>query len=110
VQRLTVACNGRILFVSVADIDWIEAEGNYARIHVGRRVYDVRETLQALMEKLDPREFVRIHRSTIVNMQRIREVQPWFQGSHIVLLQSGEQLRMSRYQHDAVERLLGRKV
>ena len=110
VQRLTVACNGRILFVPVADIDWIEAEGNYARIHVGRRVYDVRETLQALMEKLDPREFVRIHRSTIVNMQRIREVQPWFQGSHIVLLQSGEQLRMSRYQHDAVERLLGRKV
>jgi len=109
VQRLTVASGGRIVFVSVADIDWIEAEGNYARLHVGRRVYDVRETLQALVEKLDPREFVRIHRSTIVNMRRVREVQPWFQGSHIVLLQSGEELRMSRYQRDAVERLLGRK-
>jgi len=106
-QRLTVASGGRILFVPVADIDWIEAEGNYARLHAGRRVYDVRETLQALMEKLDPREFIRIHRSTIVNARRIREVQPWFQGSHIVLLHSGEELRMSRYQKDAVERLLG---
>ncbi len=110
VQRLTVASGGRILFVSVSDIDWIEAEGNYARLHVGRRIYDVRETLQGLMEKLDPREFVRIHRSTIVNMRRVREVQPWFQGSHIVLLHSGEELRMSRYQRDAVERLLGKKT
>jgi two-component system LytT family response regulator len=108
-QRLTVASGGRILFVSVADIDWIEAEGNYARLHVGRRVYDVRETLQALVEQLDPREFIRIHRSTIVNIRRVREVQPWFQGSHIVLLQNGEELRMSRYQRDAAERLLGKK-
>lgn len=96
-QRLAVATNGRIMFVAVADIDWIEAEGNYARLHVSRKVFDVRETLQALMEKLDPREFIRIHRSTIVNARRIREVQPWFQGSHIVVLQSGEELRMSRY-------------
>jgi len=109
-QRLTVASGGRIHFISVRDIDWIEAEGNYARLHVGRRAYDVRETLQTLVEKLDPRDFVRIHRSTIVNINRVREVQPWFQGSHIVLLQSGEELRMSRYQRDAVERLLGKKA
>jgi len=107
-QRLTVASGGRIVFVPVSDIDWIQAEGNYARLHVSRKVYDVRDTLQALMEKLDPREFVRIHRSTIVNVRRIREVQPWFQGSHIVVLQSGEELRMSRYQREAAERLLGR--
>jgi len=109
-QRLTVATGGRIVFVPVADIDWIEAEGNYARLHVSRKIYDVRETLQALMEKLDPREFIRIHRSTIVNARRIREVQPWFQGGHIVVLQSGEELRMSRYQRDAVERLLGKRA
>jgi two-component system, LytTR family, response regulator len=108
VQRLTVSTRGRILFIPVADIDWIEAEDNYARLHVSRRIYDVRETLQALMEKLDPRDFIRIHRSTIVNVHRIREVQPWFQGSHIVLLHSGEELRMSRYQREAVERLLGK--
>jgi two-component system LytT family response regulator len=108
-QRLAVATGGRIMFVAVADIDWIEAEGNYARLHVSRKVFEVRETLQALMEKLDPREFIRIHRSTIVNARRIREVQPWFQGRHIVMLQSGEELRMSRYQRDAVERLLGKR-
>ncbi len=108
-QRLAVAMGGRIMFVAVADIDWIEAEGNYARLHVSRKVFEVRETLQALMERLDPREFIRIHRSTIVNARRIREVQPWFQGSHIVVLQSGEELRMSRYQRDAVERLLGKR-
>jgi two-component system LytT family response regulator len=107
-QRLTVSTRGRILFVEVAEIDWIEAEGNYARLHVSRKIYDVRETLQCLMEKLDPRDFVRIHRSTIVNQRRIREVQPWFRGSHIVVLESGEQLRMSRYQREAVERLLGK--
>jgi two-component system, LytTR family, response regulator len=109
-QRLAVAIGGRIVFVPVADIDWIEAEGNYARLHVSRKAFDVRETLQALMEKLDPREFIRIHRSTIVNARRIREVQPWFQGSHIVVLQSGEELRMSRYQRDAVDRLLGKRA
>jgi two-component system, LytTR family, response regulator len=109
VQRLTVVSKGRVSFVSVADIDWIEAEGNYARLHVNRHIYDVRETLQALMDRLDPREFVRIHRSTIVNLLRVREVQPWFHGTHIVLLQNGEKLRMSRYQREAVQRLLGRK-
>lgn len=110
VQRLTVSVHGRISFVPVADIDWIGAEGNYVRLHVARRSYDVRETMQALAEKLDPHNFVRIHRSTIVNVHRIREIQPWFQGGHIVILQSGEELRMSRYQREAVERLLGKGI
>lgn len=110
VRRLAVASGGRIVFVAVEEIDWIGAEDNYARLHVGRRVCEVRETLQSLMEKLDPQEFIRIHRSTIVNVRRIREVQPWFQGSHIIVLQSGEELRMSRYQKDAVDRLLGKRA
>jgi two-component system, LytTR family, response regulator len=109
-QRLAVSVRGRILFVQVADIDWIGAEGNYATLHVSRKTYDVRETMQALIDKLDPRDFVRIHRSTIVNVHRICEIRPWFQGSHIVLLQSGEELRMSRYQQEAVERLLGNRL
>jgi two-component system LytT family response regulator len=109
-QRLPVSVRGRILFISVADIDWIGAEGNYACLHASRKVYEVRETMQALMDKLDPRDFIRIHRSTIVNVQRIREIRPWFQGSHIVQLHSGEELRMSRYQRDAVERLFGNRA
>lgn len=108
-QRLAVSVRGRILFVPVEEIDWIGAEGNYACLHASRKAYEVRETMQALIEKLDPRDFVRIHRSTIVNLHRVREIRPWFQGSHIVLLQSGEELRMSRYQRDAVERLLGNR-
>ncbi|HEY4358046.1 MAG TPA: LytTR family DNA-binding domain-containing protein [Acidobacteriaceae bacterium] len=109
-QRLTVSTRGRIRFIPVGDIDWIEADGNYARLHVAREVHDVRETLQSLTEKLDPRDFVRIHRSTIVNMNRVREVHPWFQGGHVVLLKNGEELRMSRYQREAAERLLGRRA
>lgn len=109
-QRLAVSVRGRILFVQVAEIDWIGAEGNYATLHASRKTYDVRETMQALMDKLDPRDFVRIHRSTIVNVHRIREIRPWFQGSHVVVLQSGEELRMSRYQQDAVDRLLGNRA
>lgn len=110
VRRLAVASAGRIVFVPAEEIDWIGAEDNYARLHVGRHVYDVRETLQVLMEKLDPGEFIRIHRSTIVNVRRIREVQPWFRGSHIIVLHSGEKLRMSRYQKDAIDRLLGKRA
>lgn len=109
IRRIAVASGGRIVFVAVEEIDWIGAEDNYARLHVGRNVYEVRETLQALMEKLDPGEFLRVHRSTIVNVRRIREVQPWFQGSHIIVLRSGETLRMSRYQKVAVDRLLGKR-
>jgi two-component system, LytTR family, response regulator len=109
-QRLAVSVRGRILFVSVAEIDWIGAEGNYAALHVSRKTYDVRETMQVLIDKLDPRDFVRIHRSTIVNVHRVSEIRPWFQGSHIVLLRSGEELRMSRYQHEAVQRLMGSRT
>lgn len=110
IRRLAVATGGRIIFVAVEEIDWIGAQDNYAMLHVGRHVYEVRESLQALMEKLDPAEFLRIHRSTIVNVRRIQEVQPWFQGSHIIVLRTGEELRMSRYQRDAVDRLLGKRA
>jgi two-component system LytT family response regulator len=105
VDRLPITENGRIVFVKVADVQWIEASGNYARLHVGGRSYDVRETLTSLVGKLDPREFVRIHRSTVVNLQCVKEVHPWFHGYHLVLLENGQELRMSRYQHEVVHRL-----
>jgi two-component system LytT family response regulator len=106
-DRLPVALRDRIVFVRVADIDWIEADGNYARLHSGARSYDMRETLTALERSLDPRRFLRIHRSTIVNTDRIAEVRPWFHGHHIVVLSTGQQLRLSRYQRESVETLLG---
>jgi two-component system, LytTR family, response regulator len=104
-DRLAIPKNGRIMFVATNDIDWIEAEGNYVRLHVGNREHEVRETLTELGEKLDPTEFLRIHRSTIVNIERIKEIQAWFHGHHRVLLENGTELRMSRYQHEIARKL-----
>jgi len=104
-DRLAIPKNGRVLFVATKDIDWIEAEGNYVRLHVGNREHEFRETLTGLEEKLNPAEFLRIHRSTIVNVQRIKEIQAWFHGHHRVLLENGTELRMSRYQHEIARKL-----
>lgn len=104
-DRLAVSENGRILFVKTKDIDWIEAAGNYARLHVGTRTHEIRETLNTLERKLDPRDFLRIHRSTIANVHLIKEIQPWFHGYHLVLLRNGQELRMSRYQDEIAKRL-----
>lgn len=104
-DRLALPKNGRILFVATKDIDWIEAEGNYVCLHVGNREHEFRETLTELEEKLSPADFLRIHRSTIVNIRRIKEIQPWFHGHHRVLLQDGTDLRMSRYQHEIARKL-----
>ncbi|HXW92104.1 MAG TPA: LytTR family DNA-binding domain-containing protein [Terriglobales bacterium] len=105
VEHLSVPQNGRIVLVRTKEIDWIEANGNYARLHVGVRTHEIRETLNALERKLDPREFLRIHRSTIVNVCAIKEMHPWFHGYHLVLLQNGQQLRMSRYQSKIAQQL-----
>jgi two-component system, LytTR family, response regulator len=105
VEHLSVQQNGRIVLVRTKEIDWIEADGNYARLHVGARTHEVRETLNALERKLNPRDFLRIHRSTIVNVRAIKEMQPWFHGYHLVVLQNGQELRMSRYQNKVARRL-----
>jgi two-component system, LytTR family, response regulator len=104
-DRLPVSESGRILFVKTKEIDWIEANGNYVRLHVGARTYEIRETLNNLERKLDSRNFLRIHRSTMVNVHLIKEIQPWFHGYHLVLLQNGQELRMSRYQNEIAKRL-----
>jgi len=104
-DRLAIPQNGRVHFVATKDIDWIEAEGNYVRLHVGKREHEFRETLTSLEEKLNPAEFLRIHRSTIVNIHRIKEIQAWFHGHHRVLLENGTELRMSRYQREIARKL-----
>jgi two-component system, LytTR family, response regulator len=106
-DRIAVPVNGRILLIEIKDIDWIEAERNCVRIHVASRAYELRATLSAVESKLNPRQFARIHRSTIVNMARVKEIHPWFHGHHKVLLNNGIELRMSRYQSESVEILLG---
>jgi|SRR5687768_688985 len=96
IARFAVRSNGRVRFVQAVDVDWIEADGNYMVLHVGETTHRVRASIAALAEGLDPKQFVRIHRSVIVNVERIREVQPWFGGDYIAILRSGTKLKVSR--------------
>jgi two-component system, LytTR family, response regulator len=107
-DRISVPVNGRILLLETRDIEWIEAERNCVCVYAGTRTYELRTTLAAIESKLNPRHFARIHRSTIVNLAKIKEIHPWFHGHHKVLLLNGKELRMSRYQSESVKRLLGR--
>jgi two-component system LytT family response regulator len=96
VERLAVKSGGKIVFVRTDEIDWIGAEGNYARLHTGGRSHLMRETMTSLEAKLDPDRFLRIHRSTIVNADAIAELEPLFQGDYVVILRNGTRLTSSR--------------
>jgi two-component system LytT family response regulator len=107
VDRLLVKASGRVLFLKTEDIDWIEAAGNYVRLHVGKESHLLRETMNTIETRLDPAHFLRIHRSTIVNLDRIKEMQPWFSGEYVVLLKDGTELRLSRGYRDKFDERLG---
>ena len=103
-----VRSKGRVTLVRLADLDWVEAEGDYLRLHAGARAWLVRETMAAAEKRLPARKFLRIHRSTIVNVDRIRELSSFDNGDWGVRLQDGTQLRLSRTYRDAVARLTER--
>ena len=102
-DRLVIKSSGRIYFVKVADIDWCEAAGNYIQINVGAQVHLIRETMNRLEAQLQGRSFARIHRSTIVNVDRIQELRSSFGGEHVVLLRNGQRLTLSRGYRDALQ-------
>jgi two-component system LytT family response regulator len=106
-ERLVIKAEGRVAFVPVDELDWIEAAGNYLRLHSGKNTFLLRETMNHLEARLDPRRFVRIHRSTIVNGARIRELQPAFHGDFVVILRDGTELTMSRSFRDRFQAFLG---
>ena len=102
-DRLLIKDEGRMYFVPVGEIDWIEAFGNYARLHTGQRTHLIRETMATLERALDARRFARIHRSTIVNLDRIRQMDLWGSGDYMVRLSDGTQLKLSRWYRDRLE-------
>jgi two-component system LytT family response regulator len=102
-QRFMVRSAGRIVFLKAGEIDWIEAADYYARLHVGTNAYLIRESMNDLEARLDPNAFVRIHRSAIVNLDRVREMRPLFRGELTVILHDGTQLRMSRGRREDLE-------
>jgi two-component system LytT family response regulator len=101
--RLAVEDGERIFLVTASEIDWIESERNYLLLHGGAKTYTIRGTLDAMEERLDPAEFVRINRSAMVRVDAVRELQKWFHGEYKVMLKSGASLRWTR-------RYLGRQA
>ena len=110
VERLVVKSGGRVFFLRTDEIDWIEAAGNYVRLHLGHESHLFRETMNRIETRLDGSRFARIHRSRIVNTERIKELQPWFNGDHVVILRDGTRLTLSRLYKDKLQQRLGKGV
>ena len=107
-DRLVVKSGGRVFFLRTQEIDWIEAAGNYVRLHLGEDSHLFRETMNNMEGRLDAQRFVRIHRSRIVNTDRIKEMQPWFNGEYVVVLQNGTRLTLSRGYREKLQERLGK--
>ena len=105
-DRLVVRAGGNIMFLKPRDIDWIEADGKLAQLHVGRETHGVRIPLKRLEERLAAHGFVRVHRSAIVNVERIKELQPWFHGEYVVILKDGTKLTSSAAHSQALHRIV----
>ena len=109
-DRLMVRAGARIVFLKVESIDWIEADDKYVHLHAGPVSHMVRQTISAMEEQLDPEKFLRIHRSAVVNVARIKELRPLFSGEYGVILEGGTELTLSRNYKDRLFRLLGRPL
>lgn len=105
-DRILLKAGGEIYFLKADEIDWIEAEGDYMKFHAGGRVHLLRETMGNLEGRLDAKRFIRIHRSTIVNIDRVKKLSPSFAGEYAVILHDGSKLRLSRGYHDRLQELM----
>ena len=105
-DRIMIHSRGRMFFAKTVDIDWIEAADNYVRLHVGGEAHLVRERIATLEERLDPAMFVRIHRSTIVNLDSVCELKPWSSGEMIVVLRDGAKVKLSRTYRERLQKRL----
>lgn len=102
-DRIAVRNNGRVIFLKLTEIDWIEAADNYVCLHSGKETHVLRETMNELEARLDPARFIRVHRSAIVNLDCIRELQPWFRGDYKVMLTDGTELTLTRSHREKLE-------
>ena len=109
-ERLVFKQNGRVIFIRTETIDWVEADGNYVRVHAGAEAHYVRETLAHIEADLPAEKFMRISRSAIVNLDRVKELQPLFYGDYAVILHNGSRLDMTRTYRDRLEGVLDRRA
>jgi two-component system, LytTR family, response regulator len=104
--RIAIKRDGRVNFVRVEDIDWVEADGDFVKLHAGREMHVVRETMADIALKLPAERFARIHRGVIVNADRVKEIQPWFKGDYVLILHDGTKLRSGRTYRQTVQMLI----
>src|ERR1043165_7205759 len=109
-DRFIIKSGGHVVFLRVEEIDWMRTVGNYVRLQVGRDSHLMRETMTAMEAKLNPDRFMRIHRSTIVNLDRVKEVQPWAKGEYVVIMRDGTRLIMSRRYRERLNAQLSRAI
>jgi two-component system LytT family response regulator len=109
-RRIALKRDGRLLFVRIEDIDWVEAADDHVIVHVGRELYRQRDTLTRLEQRLPPHKFLRVHRSSIVNVDRIREMQPWFQGDFVLILVDGTRVTTGRSYRERVREFIERSM
>jgi two-component system LytT family response regulator len=107
-NRLVVKAQGRVVFLNLDEIDWVEAAANYVRLNAGKESYLFRETISRTSERLNPNEFIRIHRSTIVNVRKIKELIPVNSGEYVVVLRNGKELSCSRGYRAILQRMIER--
>jgi two-component system LytT family response regulator len=105
-DRLVIRTRGKVSFLKPAEIDWVEAFGKHVKLHAGRETHVVRQQLKRLEPRLTPHGFVRVHRSAIVNVDRIKELEPWFHGEYVVILKDGTRLTSSAAHSEALHRLV----
>jgi len=109
-SRLVIKANGRVVFLDLDSIEWVEAAANYVRLNVGKESYLHRETISRVSERLDANHFVRIHRSTIVNVRKIKELIPVNSGEYVVVLKSGRELSCSRGYRAALQEIVEKSL
>jgi two-component system LytT family response regulator len=109
-ERLAVKSSGKVIFVKAQDIDWVEAADNYVNLHVGNEAFLHRETMSSLESMLPADRFMRISRSTIVNVDRVKELQPLFHGEYAVILRNGTRLTLSRTHRHKLAQLMGKET
>jgi two-component system LytT family response regulator len=110
IMRVLVKTGGRVLFIRADEIDWIEAADYYVKLHVAGKVHMLRESMAALEARLDPELFFRVHRSAIVNLERVRELQPFSRREHVLVLRDGTRLRLTRSRRERLAALLGQRL
>jgi len=105
-DRLVIRTRGKVSFLKPSEIDWVEADGKHVKLHAGRETHVVRQQLKRLEPRLAPHGFVRVHRSAIVNVDRIKELEPWFHGEYVVILKDGTKLTSSAAHSEALHRII----